>query len=370
VTGGRRWATVGVIIVVVAGGAVLAAVAGRPAHSRAAAAGGAYPTSLATVTRQSLTSQTLVDATLGAAGSWTVVNQASGTITALPAIGQVVPQGQALYQVSGSPVVLLYGNVPAWRNLWEGLVGPDVAELNGDLVALGYASHPELGPHSDVFSPETAAALERLQARLGTPVTGGLALGQAVFLPAAAQITALGTTTVLGGPATAGAALLTATSTTPIVTIDLDPGQQTDVKDGDQVTIALPSGQVTPGIVASVGTVAAVPASADSGGSGDGSAPAPVITVEVALSDPPAARGLSQAPVEVAITTGSVSRALVVPVNSLLAQPGGGYAVEVAGPHGHHLTAVIPGLFDDAAGLVEVTGTKLEAGQHVVVPAP
>ena len=30
---------------------------------------------------------------------------------------------------------------------------------------------------------------------------------------------------------------------------------------------------------------------------------------------------------------------------------------------------VTPGLFDDAAGLVQVTGTGLTAGQHVVVPA-
>jgi hypothetical protein len=31
--------------------------------------------------------------------------------------------------------------------------------------------------------------------------------------------------------------------------------------------------------------------------------------------------------------------------------------------------AVSLGLFDDAAGLVQVTGTGLAAGQHVVVPA-
>ena len=71
----------------------------------------------------------------------------------------------------------------------------------------------------------------------------------------------------------------------------------------------------------------------------------------------------------VAITTGSVTNALVVPVDALLARPGGGYAVEVTGPGGHHLVAVSVGLFDDAAGLVQVSGTGLAAGQHVVVPA-
>jgi hypothetical protein len=52
-----------------------------------------YPTSIARVTEQSLSSQTLVEATLGYAGSYTVVNQTRGIVTALPALGQVVTEG-------------------------------------------------------------------------------------------------------------------------------------------------------------------------------------------------------------------------------------------------------------------------------------
>jgi multidrug efflux pump subunit AcrA (membrane-fusion protein) len=74
--------------------------------------------------------------------------------------------------------------------------------------------------------------------------------------------------------------------------------------------------------------------------------------------------------VTVAITTGGVNNALAVPVSALLARPGGGYTVEVTGPRGHRLVGVTPGLFDDAAGLVQVTGSGLAAGQHVVVPTP
>jgi multidrug efflux pump subunit AcrA (membrane-fusion protein) len=89
--------------------------------------------------------------------------------------------------------------------------------------------------------------------------------------------------------------------------------------------------------------------------------------VLVSLTHPNAARHLNQAPVQVTITTGSASNVLTVPVNALLAQPGGRYAVEVTGPGGHHLVRVTPGVFDDAAGRVQVTG-NLTPGQHVVVP--
>ena len=53
-----------------------------------------------------------------------------------------------------------------------------------------------------------------------------------------------------------------------------------------------------------------------------------------------------------------------------LAQSGGGYAVEVVGAgESKHLVPVSLGLFDDAEGLVQVTGSGLAAGQQVVVPS-
>jgi hypothetical protein len=345
---------------------------GTPGSPGAGAAGNSQPVATAIVTLRSLASQTQVAATLGDVGSYTVVNQAQGTITALPAAGQVVRQGQVLYQVNGSPVVLLYGPVPAYRDLSEGLTGPDVTELNTDLVTLGYATRAQLGPSKDYFSSGTAYALEKLQARLGVPQDGVLALGQAVLLPAAAFITGLGQTAVLGGPALPGSVLLSASSTTPVVIIGLDAAQRTEVRDGQQVTITLPDGSNTPGVVSSVSNVATASSSGSSGsqGSSGGSGSTPTITVEVTPTHPRAARGLDQAPVEVTITTGRVNSALVVPVDALLARAGGGYAVEVTGAAGtRHLVPVSLGLFDDAAGLVQVTGPGLAAGQHVVVPA-
>ena len=383
-----RWVAAGVVVVVVAAGVAVAGGRGFPSgpgSPSAGAAANAYRTSIATVARRSLVSQTPVEAILGYAGSWNVVNQAAGTLTELPAAGRVVRQGQVIYRVSGSPVVLLYGRVPAWRALSEGVTGADVAELNADLVRLGYAGRAALGPRSgwDYFSSGTAYALERLQAHLGLTVTGALPLGQAVFLPGAARITGLGTGMVLGSAAAAGTVVLTASSTRPVVTVALDAGQQAEVRKGDKVSVTLPSGATTPGVVFSVGTVATSSSagSQGSGGSGGGGSPgdagsasgsgSATSTVLVSLPDPKAAGRLDQAPVTVNIATGSVTSALVVPVTALLAQPGGRYDVEQVTAGGRHrLVAVTPGMFDDASGLVQVTGTTLVPGDHIVVPAP
>jgi hypothetical protein len=369
----RWWVAAGTAVVAV--GAVAAAASGAFGGPGRPASNDSIPrTSTAMAARQSLTSQTQVNATLGHSGSYSVVNQAAGTITALPAAGKVVRDGHPLYQVDGLPVVLLYGDVPAWRDLSDGVSGPDVAELNADLVKLGCANSAQLDPRSDVFSLATAYALEQLQTRLGIAVTGTLKLGQAVFAPGAIQVTGLGQGIMLGGSARPGSAVLTATSTTPVVTIALDAGEQTEVKDGEKVSISLPSGQDTPGLVSQVSTVAtAAPSTGSSGGPSSSASPdgssGPTITVLVIPSDPKALGTLNQAPVEVTITTGSVPDALVVPVDALLAQANGGYAVEVAAGGRHYLVPVTPGLFDDASGLVQVTGTKLAAGQRVVVPA-
>jgi hypothetical protein len=311
---------------------------------------------LGTVTQGTLTSQTAVGATLGYAGSYSVINQAQGTYTAVPAAGRVAGQGQVLYRVDGAPVVLLYGRVPAYRSLSVGTTGADVRQLNRDLVTLGYASWADLGPSSDYFSLGTAYALERLQARLGVTQTGSLGLGQAVFLPSAARVTA--DTATLGGPAAPGSLVLTATSTTPQVTIALDPALQAQVKPGNTVTVTLPDQHTTPGVVTMVGKVAS------SGSRGVGSGP--TVTVDVALRHPRAAGGLDQAPVQVSITTAEAKNVLAVPVTALLATTSG-YQVQAAGPAGHYrFVPVSVGLFNNAAGLVQVTGPGLQAGQKVV----
>jgi hypothetical protein len=367
----RRWILLTLAVVVVAGGVAVGVsdpfAQGRPATT--GVAGNADPTSLATVTRGDLSSETQVDATLGYAGSYSVVNQAQGTVTSLPAVGQVVSQGQVLYQVNGQPVVLLYGRTPAYRSLSEGAsatdaAGPDVQELNADLVTLGYVTTAEVSRTSDQFSWWTKIGVEKLQAALGVTQSGTLALGQAVFLPTAALVAAVSAT--LGAPAGPGQPVMSVASTARQVSIALDAGEQSEVAVGDKVTITLPNNENTPGVISSVGTVATV-AAAPSSSTPNSSA---TITVLVNPTDPAATGTWDQAPVEVAITTGAVANVLVVPGDALLALANGGYAVEVAGADDiHRLVPVTLGLFDDAAGMVQVSGSGLAAGQRVVVPA-
>jgi peptidoglycan hydrolase-like protein with peptidoglycan-binding domain len=328
--------------------------------SSAAGATNPYPTSLATVADRTLTSQVQVTGSLGYASNYSIVSQAQGDITWLPSAGQVISQGQQLYQVNGQPVVLLYGSVPAYRSPSDGMSGADVKELNADLVALGYVSSSKLNPSSGYFGWWTRYGVEQLQAALGVAQTGTLQLGQAVFLPTAARVTSVAQNVTLGGPAQPGATVLSASSTTRIVTIALDSALQSDVKVGDKVTIVLPHNVSTPGVVSYVGSVATVPA----GGTNN----TPSVTVDVTPTDPAATGNIDQAPVLVSITTASADNALVVPVTALLAQPAGGYAVEVVRHGVHRLVRVTLGIFDDADGLVQVTSSGLASGDQVVVP--
>jgi hypothetical protein len=325
-------------------------------------------TSLTTVRKRSSLSETMpVNGRLGYAGSYPVLGKLHGTVTALPAAGQVIRQGQVLYRVDGYPVVLLYGSTPAYRTLAEGataadVTGQDVAQLNHDLVALGYADRSDVDWAWDEFGWATKAGTEKLQEHLGVDQIGKLDLGQVLFLPSAARVTAVSAT--LGGPASG--LIMTATSTTRQVSIELDASQQSEVKAGDHVTITLPDNSTTPGVVASVSKVATTP----SGSNGSDGSSTPTVTVHIRPTRPADTGHLDQAPVQVAITTATVHHVLVVPVNALLALAGGGYAVEVVNADGtHHLVSVSPGLFDDAAELVQVTGARLAAGQHLVVPA-
>jgi hypothetical protein len=319
----------------------------------------AHATSLAIVTRGSLFSQltsngTLTYATQSYGSPYTIVNQESGTFSALPLPGRVISRGQVVYRVSNRPVILLYGSTPVYRSIFEGAVGPDVQQLNENLVALGCATRSELSPSSDYFGVETADALDRLQERLGEEATGSLEEGQAVFLPGRIRIASIRAT--LGTRAARALPIALATATRREVVTDLDASDQTEVAVGDRAEVTLPTGRATPGVVSAIGTVIG------SGASG------PTVPVYIKLERSGAAGRFTQTPVQVAITTATIKRAMIVPVDALLARPDGRYAIETVNPGGlHELVGVTLGTFDDADGSVQVAGS-LRPGERIVVP--
>ncbi len=84
---------------------------------------------------------------------------------------------------------------------------------------------------------------------------------------------------------------------------------------------------------------------------------------------PEAVRELAERNVEQARSAYSQFMEMTRRVQDTLAKSGGAYEVEVAATNGGRpLVAVTLGLFDDAAGLVQVSGSRLAAGQRVVVP--
>ncbi|HET6867817.1 MAG TPA: HlyD family efflux transporter periplasmic adaptor subunit [Solirubrobacteraceae bacterium] len=376
----KLWVAAAVVAAAIVTGGVLATSGGK----QAVAAAGPLPVSTTRVEKRTLSAMVSQGGILtyrarSDGSPYAVINQARGTYTSLPAVGEVIRQGHALYRVNNTPVVLLYGSTPAYRTLSAGASGPDVAELNADLVALGYASRAQLNPGSASFGSATTAAVEKLQGAMGIARTGTLTLGQAVFEPVAVRVT--GVSAQPGGSAQPGETVLQGTSTTRQVQVALDASEQRSMAVGNKVSITLPNNQTTEGVVSSVATVATCPPSSGSSGSGSASSTAgtdtcasgstPTITVDVTPSDPRATGTWDQAPVQVGITTDTVPDALVVPVSALLAQSSGGYAVEIAGSgtKSNHLVRVSLGLFDDADGLVQVTGAGLAAGQQVVAPS-
>ena len=322
------------------------------------AAGAAGATSSVAVSRTDLVARTEVDGTLGYAGQFSVSGQMQGTVTSVPKAGAVIERGQALYAVDNRPVTLLYGDLPAWRRLAAGVTdGPDVHQLEQNLVALGHATEADLGV-DEKFTSATTAAVRRWQKAAGQDETGVVEPGQVVFLPGALRVAEV--KAEKGSQAPPGAPVLTGTSTSRVVQVDLDATKQSLAKVGEKVDVKLPDGRTTPGTITTVGNVAQ--------SKGQGESTKRVVAVTVTLDDPGVTGSVDQAPVKVGITSDSRKGVLAVPVNALLALAEGGYGVRVVdGTNAGRIVAVTPGLF--ARGMVEVSGDGLSEGARVEVPA-
>jgi peptidoglycan hydrolase-like protein with peptidoglycan-binding domain len=376
----------------------------------------------ASVTRRTLSESSTVNGTLGYGATLELYDRLAGTFTWLPSVGAVVGRGGTLWRIDDRPVALMYGSVPAYRALKEGVSdGPDVTELNANLIDLGFDPYGAIAD-DETFGEATAAAVKRWQKADGLPETGEVELGRVVFAPGARRVTdvkvTLGqdppaATTPGKGPPTknkrkpakkkraqdkpaaespakekaaepakdeaakddpgkespsgeagAGEVVLTSTSTQQIVQLKVKPEQQQLARVGETVTVLLPGDGEAPGHVTEIGTVASE--SSDSGDEGKGSpggeGSEPTIPVTIALDRHVA--HLDEAPVSVELVKSIRRDVLTVPATALIATAGGGYAVEAL-EHDRRVTVpVAPGMF--AGGYVQVEGAGVREGLTVI----
>ena len=149
----RRGAVVAAVLVA----AIIVATSGGGSSS-ASADSPSTSTATTLIKRQDLVETDTESGTLGYADSRAVINHLTGTVTWVPAEGDVVHPDHALYKVDASPVILMNGSTrrtarsaapPAAR-------GRDVAQLEHDLRALGYDPGHDIKVDGDWTSATTA----------------------------------------------------------------------------------------------------------------------------------------------------------------------------------------------------------------------
>ncbi|HEY9369675.1 peptidoglycan-binding domain-containing protein, partial [Streptomyces sp.] len=324
------------------------------------------PPATAPITRGDLTASDTLDGTLQYGDEVFLPNRLTGTVTWVAAPGTEVARGEVLYRLDEKPVLLLYGDVPAYRPFKEDMTdGGDVKELERNLAALGYTGFTV----DEEFTERTAAAIKRWQKDLGLKKTGELELGRVLFAPQAVRAGAPDRKP--GVEAQSGSPVLATTSAERSVTVKATMSQQQLLPVGKKVGVLLPGRDApVPGKVTTVGTVV--------GGGGDGGDDEKddgdkkggdrTVTVRIALLDQKPAGALTYAPVRVQTESERRRGVLSVPVSALLALREGGHGVQVVAADGAtRLLPVTTGLF--SGGRVEVSGTGVTEGLKVGIPA-
>jgi peptidoglycan hydrolase-like protein with peptidoglycan-binding domain len=304
------------------------------------------PQATAEIVRGELTDTVSLSGKIIFAKERVVRSQTAGTITAFAPPGRTLHQGQVLYRVDREPVVLMYGRLPLYRPLRQGVKdGPDVRQLETALKVLG---HGEDVTVDDRFSWATARAVRAWQKRAGLPQTGVVDAEQVVFLPSKVRVAKADV--AVGDSVSPGRQVFTVTGTDRLVHLDLDVADQAMVRKGAKVKVELPGGGTVAGKVVVVGDVAKP---------GDG-----IATIDVGVRLAKVRSGLAdQTPVTVLLESTSRRDVLSVPVEALLATAGGGYGLEIGG----RVVPIKTGVY--GGGRVEISGPGLEAGMKVGVPA-
>lgn len=344
----------GLAVVTVAGvGAVVAA--------RGDASDGAQtvlPPATTEVTRGTLVDRTSEGGTLGFGTPRAVTARTEGTLTAVPSAGDRIRRGETLFRVDDQDVPLLYGSVPAWRDLTEGVEGRDVRQLERNLAALGYDGFTVDGDYTDA----TADAVQEWQEDLGLDETGVLTPADIVFHDGPVRVDSVDAT--LGTVLMPGASILTVTGTEVAVSVELETDQRRLAPVGGEVEVELPDGSA---VTATITETATEVAASESGPSSEEATTTLVVVAQLSEEGAHAAQEYDAGAVNVTFTAGERPDVLMVPVAALLALSEGGFGLEVVANGQSSYVPVDTGLF--SGGLVEVSGDGITEGTVVGVPA-
>ena len=284
----------------------------------------------------------------------TVHATAAGLVTDVVSTSDTIEQGAIVYEIDTIGVPVIVGEEPVTRDLSEGVAdGADIEQLERALVELGFDPDGNI-ELDDVWDEATTTAWEVWEDELGLEVDGVAATTEYVRISEPGPITDVGIER--GDEITPGAAVVTAGTSTKIVTTEIGVADQDQLRLGQPVEVEFPDDARVTGTVTFVGATASAPAGDPTGD--------PVLPVEVTLdSIPETAVDLNQVDVEILLVDRLAEGAVVVPASALIST-GQEYVVEVVSGSTTSFVAVDTGMFAD--GFVEVVG--IEAGTAVVVP--
>ncbi|MER8267669.1 peptidoglycan-binding domain-containing protein [Streptomyces griseus] len=317
------------------------------------------PPATAAVVRTDLVLSKTVDGRIDFAQRRVVKAAVEGTVTVAAVEGGTVKRGEALYELNDKPVTLLYGPVPAFREMQVGDRGSDVLQLERNLRDLGYGT----GLYVDTeYGKDTESAVKQWQKHLNRETTGRVGRGDVVFQPDRVKV--VSADAALADQVGPDGPVLTIASTKPVVRALLDQADGALTARGTKVEVALPSGRTVPGKVA--GTVRP-----EAGGGAEAEAPEG-ITVEVVLDGGPGAASGEDAEAVASVTFVSEARegVLAVPVEAVVALRGenGGYGLQIVRGATSSMVRVETGMTAD--GQIEVSGAELREGMKVGVAKP
>jgi peptidoglycan hydrolase-like protein with peptidoglycan-binding domain len=312
------------------------------------------------VIRKTISERQYVSGTLGYSGSYAVAAAGQGTLTWMPPIGTVVNRGDPLYEVDGQRVTLMYGGRPAWRDFASGMTdGTDVEQLESNLRDLGYGQGLTV---DQKFTGATYSAIRKWQQAVHVTVTGTVALGAVTFLPGAFRVS--GHETEPGAQTHPGGTVEYGTSNTPSVNLAASTQQLGWIKVDTPVVVTLPDGKSRNGKVTAIGATTTA-AAASNGGNSNNNGPTVAVTVSI---EGEATGFVDQATVQVWVVRATHPNVLTVPIAALNSISDGKYTITVVDGAGTRRVTVQTGLFDDLAGVAEVSGEGISEGQKVQVP--